>query len=355
MISNVVFATAVPPQSKKDESFVVYTVLTLSRNIAGYDLPSRLDDKQKKEVNVKIKEFLSTLPDSDNITDITYITSRDVELLGIIDREILEYDIIKFLGTKNRSTRIYLENRIRYSITTNFYDHFYVRSTFTGNGIDETFDIIERFSILFDDYFVPAFNKSYGYITSDMSTIGHGVKVKFLLNVWGLRNSSNFENVLDTLSSNGILYNRNPLYDRTNFMEFTYSFQPDKSMIANKILFKTLIDKVKEVEMNERIKMEQRFSVHNLIKEYNDFKNTIRSANFIHYKTFVSLMSRLSMISFFSNMKDSEAIDLSEMINYLILLLRDASIMLYSNIPPTESLVGRERAAMLKRFFNLDK
>ncbi|MCX8029406.1 MAG: hypothetical protein N2712_05345 [Brevinematales bacterium] len=355
MIQSVSFNRLMPNQVRKDESFVVYTVLTLSRNMAGYDLPMRLEDKQKKEINSRVKEFLNTLPDYENITDITSITSKDNELLGLIDREILDYEIIKFLGGKSRNVRIYLENRAKYSITTNVYDHFYLRTTYLGNGIDEVFDTVERMSILFDEYFVPSFNKSYGYITSDISTIGHGVKMKFLLNIWGLRNSNNLENIIDTLSSNGVYYNHNPLYDRTNFMEFSFAFQPDKSMIANKIMFKSLIERVREIEIKERMKLGDKFSTFNIVKDYNDFKTTVKSANFIHYKAFVNIISKLSIVSFLSSLRDKEIVDLSELINFLLVFLRDASIMLHSNIPPTESFIGRERANMLKKFFNISK
>ncbi|MFN4245539.1 MAG: hypothetical protein ACK4F9_05255 [Brevinematia bacterium] len=352
MIESVIFSKAMPQQLKKDSDFVVYTVLTLSRNIDGYDLPRMLNDKQKKEVNLKIKEFLGLLQDYDNLVDSTIVTNRDNELLGLIDRELLDYDFIKFLSEKNKMVKLFVERTLRFVITTNTYDHFNVRSVFIGNGFDDSFDIIERFSILFDDYFVPSFSKSYGYITSDISTIGHGVKVKFLLNIWGLRNSSNLENVLDVLSSNGVLYNYNSLYDRTNFMEFVYVFQPDKSMVANKILFKSLLDRVRDVELEERRKLKSRYGGMDLLREYNDFKNTISSANFIHYKAFLGLMSKLSMISFFGNINDDDPVDLSEIINFLIVLLRDASIMLYSNIIPNESLIGRERSVILKKFFN---
>lgn len=352
MIENVIFGKALPQQSQEDGEFVVYTITTLSRNLEGYDFPTRLSDKQKKEINLKIKEFLKTLPDYDNLIDVTMITNRDNELLGLIDREIIDYDIIKFLNSKNKMVKIFFESKLKYSIATNTHDHFNVRSTFIGNGIEKSFDYIEKISILFDDYFIPSFNKNYGYITSEISTIGHGVKIRFLLNLWGLKNSSNFENILEVLSSNGVFYNHNPLYDRTNFMEFYYSFLPEHSMISNLILIKSLLQKVKEIEINERKKIKNKLSPKNIIKEYQDFKNTIKNANFIHYKAFLGLMSKLSMISFFGSIEDEDPIDLSEMINFLILLLRDASIMLYSNIPPTESFIGKERATILKKFFN---
>lgn len=354
MIANVIFDKAMPPQVVDDGDFVVYTITSLSRNFDGYDLPHRLNDKQKKEINSKIKEFLKTLPMGD-LFDATSITNLDAQLLGLIDRELLDYELIKFLNNKNKMLKVFFEQKLQFVITTNTYDHFCVRSTFIGNGIDRSFDIIEKISIMFDDYFIPSFSKSFGYITSDISTIGHGVKIRFLLNIWGLRASNNLENILDILSTNGIFYNHNPLYDRTNFMEFVYVFQPDKSMIANKILFKSLLERIKEVEMTERKKLRNRYSGRNLFKEYNDFKTTIRNANFVHYKMFISLMHKLSMISFFGNLDDDKPVDLSELINFLLILLRDASVMLYSNIPPTESFIGKERANILKKFFNLNK
>ncbi|MEN2997732.1 MAG: hypothetical protein ABDH28_01665 [Brevinematia bacterium] len=353
MIESVVFDKMMPVQAKEDSSFIVYTVTTLSRNIDGYDIPVRLGEKQKKEINSKIMEFLKTLPEYDNLVDATSITGRDNELLGLIDREIIDYDLIRFLNVKNKMLRLFFDQKVNYVIATNAYDHFSVRSTFVSNGIDRSFDIVERFSILFDEYFVPAFSKMYGYITSDISTIGHGVKVKFLMNVWGLRNSGSLESVLEVLSSNGVFYNHNPLYDRTNFMEFTYVFQPDESMVANKVIFKSLLEKVREIELDERKKLGMRYTSRSLYREYNDLKNTIKSANFIHYKAFLGLMSKLSMISLFSDNDEESFAYLSEMINFLILLLRDASIMLYSNIPPTESFIGKERASILRKFFNL--
>lgn len=355
MIESLTFSKVMPQQVKTDRDFVVYTVMSLSRNIDGYDLPALLSDKQKKEINLKIKEFITTLPDFENFIDITNITNKDNELLGLIDRELIDYDFIKFLNAKNKMLRILLDRRVTCVITTNAYDHFNVRSTFIGNGIDVSFDIIEKISILFDDYFIPAFDKSYGYITSDVFTIGHGVKTKILLNIWGLRNSNNLENVLDALSSNGVLYNHNPLYDRTNFMEFVHVFSPDKSMIANRILLKSLLERVKEIEIEERMKIRNRYNLRNLIREYNEFKATIKSANFIHYKALLGLMSKLSIISFFGNLGDEEPVDLSELINFLLIFLRDASIMLYSNTPPTETFIGRERASILKKFFNIIK
>ncbi|MGB9621919.1 MAG: hypothetical protein ACP5PT_01005 [Brevinematia bacterium] len=350
MIDNIIFAKAMPQRSDIDEDFVVYTVADLYRNIDGYDFSNRLDSRHKEEIILKITDFVRILPDSSQIYDISFIADRDIEILGLIDREFIESDILRFLGN-DLGVSIYCESNLKYFIYTNVFNHFSLRSVVLGNGIEKVFDVIESVSILFDDYFVPTFSRSYGYITNDLATVGHGVKIRFLLNIWGLRGSSVFESVLGTLASNGIFYHHNPLYDKTSFMEFFYVFNPDKSMIANKILLSNLLSKVKEVELAERKKSKgKKF---NLYSEYQDFKNTIKMANFIHYKAFLGLMSKLSMLVFFGN-EFGEKINLNEMINFFTILLRDTSIMLYSGITVSnDSIIGKERASILKKFFKL--
>lgn len=350
MIENIVFSKAMPQSVGLDDDFLVYVVMDLYRNIDGYDFSDHLDEKQKEEVNYRISEFIKILPDSSQIYDVSFVVDRDIEILGLIDREFIDSDILRFLG-RSSGVNIFSEVTLKYFIYTNVFNHFSLRSVFLGNGIDKAFEIVDSASILFDDYFVPAFSKSYGYITNDISTIGHGVKVRFLLNIWGLRGSNVFESVLETLAANGIYYHHNPLYDKTNFMEFFYVFNPDKSLIANKMLLKDLLSKVKEIEISEREKV--RGKKFNLYAEYQDFKNTIKMANSIHYKAFLGLMTKLSMLGFFGN-KFGEKINVSEMVNFFTILLRDTSIMLYSGITiSNDSLISKERATVLKKFFKL--
>lgn len=81
-------------------------------------------------------------------------------------------------------------------------------------------------------------------------------------------------------------------------------------------------------------------------------KDSFKSITFMHYRALVNTLTKLSMINFFSKEDPYEETDMDTMINYLLLLLRDTSIMLYSGISiPNDSFIGKERALLVKKFF----
>jgi hypothetical protein len=190
------------------------------------------------------------------------------------------------------------------------------------------------------------------FITSDLSLVGHGVKFRFLLNLWGLRGSQIFPSVLSTMSSNGIVYSYNQLYEKSGFMEFTYTFSPDKSMYENKKIFMSLLEEFRYSEIEERKKQRAKINYSNLLREFREMKDSFKSITFMHYRALVNTLTKLSMINFFSKEDPYEETDMDTMINYLLILLRDTSIMLYSGISiPNDSFIGKERALLVKKFF----
>jgi len=347
-----------PQIVKGDNDFVVFMSGYLGRNIEGYDFPELLKEKEKKEIIKLLIPFVTNINVNNinvnnKIIDLTRVLEDDVALLGLIDREIIEDDILRTMTPQSTSTtRIISTDNYDIWFFLNLSEHFLVRSTTIGNGFENIYNKINDISILFDDNFVPIFNENYGFITSDLSLAGHGIKFKFLLNLWGLRSSQIFSSVLSTMASNGITYSHNPPYEKTNFMEFTYTFSPNKSMYENKKIFTSLLEKFHESEIEERKKQKLKVNYNNLSKEFRDMRESFKTITFMHYKALINTLSKLSMINFFSKEDPYSETDMDKMINYLLLLLRDTSIMLYSGISiPNDSIVGKERALLIKKFF----
>ena len=351
---SITIDSVMPQIVKKDNDFVVFMSGFLGRNIQGYEFPEFAEEKEKKNIVKLLTPFISKLSVIDKVIDLSRILKDDITLLGLIDREIIDDDILRIMTPQNVSSiRIIASEKYDVWFFLNFSEHFLVRSTFIGNGFEVIYNKLNDIAILFDEEFIPMFDKNYGFITSDLSLVGHGVKFRFLLNLWGLRGSQIFPSVLSTMSSNGIVYSYNQLYEKSGFMEFTYTFSPDKSMYENKKIFMSLLEEFRYSEIEERKKQRAKINYSNLLREFREMKDSFKSITFMHYRALVNTLTKLSMINFFSKEDPYEETDMDTMINYLLLLLRDTSIMLYSGISiPNDSFIGKERALLVKKFFS---
>ncbi len=344
-----------PPLNGSDQEFVVLSKLSVKRNLETYEFSDMLNEDRKKEVNSLIEDFVKILPYSSDLYDLSYVLDDDIKLLGLIDREILEEDILKSSNLRPQYVRILFDPKRGYSVATNIFDHVSFSSFSFGNAIENLFNISEDFFILFDDYFVPVFDENLGFITSSYENIGHGVTVKVLLNVTGLRNSGSLEKVLETIRASGIHYSHNPFYEKTDFMELKFIPRADISLVANIKEFVNILNKIKEKEVIEREKFFGKFDRRFLIKDLSDIIQSLKMVNFMHYKAFLNIVSRLFIIyhndrTIIKNLSQKE---FWKLIDMLIVLLRDTSIMLYSNITvPNDSLIGRERASLVKKFLS---
>jgi hypothetical protein len=86
------------------------------------------------------------------------ILKDDITLLGLIDREIIDDDILRIMTPQNVSSiRIIASENYDVWFFLNFSEHFLVRSTFIGNGFEVIYNKLNDIAILFDEEFIPMF------------------------------------------------------------------------------------------------------------------------------------------------------------------------------------------------------
>ena len=185
-------------QSGKDSDVVISSKVKFYRNLAGF----KFNLKNKDEIEV-LKE---------NIKDNLYSIGYDLNFLELIDmdeitkRSLIEKGILtkKYTSRNKEDGAILINNEENICVLINDEDNLKIQVFSAGFDITNTLNYAIEIDNKIEEIFGYQTNERYGYLTTDLSNCGTGLRVSAILHLPGLTKTGNINKIMSTVNSLGI-------------------------------------------------------------------------------------------------------------------------------------------------------
>ncbi len=177
----------------------VITVGTLCRNIAGFFFPIRMGEEEKQRVEDLVKEQ-SLRIEGVSIDDyISFTGSSPRENLFLSERFLIPYDLLAGIGHRGA----FISKDQRFSIMVNSGEHLAIRVVFAGVQVEKTWELLNRIDDRMSAVLDYMIDPRLGFLTSDLSLIGTGLKIFTIVHLPGLARTGNLSIWEEKLKSLG--------------------------------------------------------------------------------------------------------------------------------------------------------
>lgn len=168
-------------------SIVAFTVGTLCRNIAGFFFSFRMSEEEKSSLERIVRDAISQIPSFSLAEYISFAGSSPKDTLFLSERYLIPYELLTGIG--HRGT--YISTDQRYSIVVNAGEHLVVRAIYAGLQVEKVWDTLNWIDDCLCKYLDYMTDGRLGYLTSDLSLIGTGLKIFTILHLPGLARVGN--------------------------------------------------------------------------------------------------------------------------------------------------------------------
>lgn len=157
-------------------SNIISSNIKLFRNIQGYKFPISIEAEDGRNLSKIITEILLS-----NIKNLKFINLWENE--GKLDvykeKGIVTNSLIKNSGFSSFA----INNDETFSVIINEKEHLGLQFKNNGNNIKEMYEYINQIDDLIEEKLTYLFDDNLGYLTSDISNIGTGLKVSIMIHL----------------------------------------------------------------------------------------------------------------------------------------------------------------------------
>lgn len=168
-------------------SIVAFTVGTLCRNIAGFFFSFRMSEEEKLTLERNVRDAVSQISDFSLEEYIEFSGLSPKEVLFLSERYLVPYELL--CGTGHRGA--YISADQRYSIAVNDGEHIVMRAIYGGLQVEKVWDTLSWMDDCLANYLDYMTDSRLGYLTSDLSLVGTGLKIFSVLHLPGLARVGN--------------------------------------------------------------------------------------------------------------------------------------------------------------------
>lgn len=178
---------------------VLYSTLTLLRNLNNTPFPSRMDNDMRKAVSKKV---FAVIKNSQYATD---FDMYNVDNLGAsdVDYAVDKGIISKALAKQNKGCFI-LNKDESISIVLNEDEHIKLTGFSSGMSMDTLYDKIDEIDNVLLNSLKIAYNKKLGFLTSSPLKVGTGLQASFVLHLPALTKLDRIESYSELVSKLGV-------------------------------------------------------------------------------------------------------------------------------------------------------
>ena len=326
-----------------EKDIVFGTRVIFFRNFRDYIFPAKAPAKHLKITDSKIASQLAELYDIDRIK-ISSLTAKEKRLLS-------EHLILSpYVPTHDYSHICFYPDFQRIALT-NTTDHFVLISYGSGFQPYSVFEISHNQIVEMDKENIFAHSDKWGYLTSTPYTIGCAFNVSFYLNLWGLANMGNLEDIQNKIKNavaiRSFFTHGNEIVGYLFKMLSTQTFgYTQEQVIRNtKLAMRGLID----AEKKARDTLKEKASI--LIED-----KSLRALSILKSARVLNYHETLSMLSAVKTGIDCGIItgDITE-IYKMIILIHPNNLLTYYSDGVQEEFVDALRAEVVRnRIVNFD-
>lgn len=189
--------------SGPDDDVVISTRVRLARNLTGLPFPQRMSEKDRQELRVRIVPLLADVAAKPEFTHIDIQSARPEELTYLVERNILPRDLIE-----DQPLLLCVRNDQNVTVIVNGADHIQVTGLRTGMQPQAVLSDVRSLEEQLDETLRFAVDMNFGYLTSDITSCGTGMRCGTLVHVPALTESGKLRNMLTQVQESGFRVKR---------------------------------------------------------------------------------------------------------------------------------------------------
>lgn len=163
-----------------EDSIIVGTQISLSRNITNYPFPHKLSQSESEVISKKINNIILKSQDLEE----EHFNSYDIKELSPIEKTtLIERHIISNKFSNNNIGSLIINKDKTKCIIINDEDHIKIKIYEDKFNMDEAFNIANKIDDIIGDKLDYAFNEKIGYMTSCPVNAGTGLKASVFIHL----------------------------------------------------------------------------------------------------------------------------------------------------------------------------
>ncbi len=187
---------------EKRQQNVICTRVRLTRNWSEYVFPSKLSDKEGREMVDRLLEGLKDLGELDGRTYETASMDSLAELdqRALKERRILNASIL----SRKAPMALVISKEEDVSLVLNGTDHIRIQILMPGLKVHEALKTADQVDDYINARFSYAFDEKYGYLTSFPTNVGTGMKAAAIVHLPSLSMGKRFSSLLNDMGRFGV-------------------------------------------------------------------------------------------------------------------------------------------------------
>lgn len=186
---------------KPQEDIVISTRIRLARNLKSFPFKEKMTQKQRVELNERVKNVLSTANLGNNHFDYLYMQEMsEPERISLVERHLVSRSFAEHAGEK----LLILSQDESVSIMVNEEDHLRIQVLSAGMDLESTYELCSRIDDLLDEQLDYAFDEELGYLTVCPTNIGTGLRASVMLHLPALTRTGAMSAIIKTVGRLGL-------------------------------------------------------------------------------------------------------------------------------------------------------
>ncbi len=184
-----------------NEGIAIYSKITLSRNLAGFAFPDRLDDEQKRAVN----DLVCTAVANSKACESFGFKRIDMEFASNDDIEHLFYKSLvsqEFISDR-RNKILLLSKDENIGIMLSEQDHIKISVVNSGLSLEEAYKTADVIDNAISEELQIAFSEQLGYLTENPADIGTGMRASVVMLLKGTEQLGEIYHISESVSKIG--------------------------------------------------------------------------------------------------------------------------------------------------------
>ncbi len=160
--------------SGAEQDVIVSTKVTLSRNLANFPFPSRLNEDESERVKSIVFDAFNFLKDAEDFRTVSLNMLDETGTKIMKERDVLSSSV---LPSEGRKTGLILRNDGKISCTVNTGDHLHISSFSSGLSVESTSNSVYEIDHELQKKVQFAASYEFGYLTYSILNCGSGLSL----------------------------------------------------------------------------------------------------------------------------------------------------------------------------------
>ncbi len=180
-----------------ENGIIINSKVKVFRNIKGYKFPIDLEIEEGRRLSEKVMKILL-----DNVESLKTINiwENEEELDIYKEKGIITNSLLKNSGFSSFA----INNDETFSVMINEKEHLGLQSVSNGNNLEEMYEYVNKIDDLIEEKLTYSFDDNLGYLTSDISNVGTGLKASVMVHLPVLSTNDEVANLLRGLNRAGM-------------------------------------------------------------------------------------------------------------------------------------------------------